>query len=93
MNKIIASAIITALSLPIQANHPDSVYIKPDVSNGVRDFQIAYSIDGQHWTHVHCNLFESDFGTWGSEKKLYYPILSYDGKNYTATFIPNIKLP
>lgn len=93
MNKIIASAIITALSLPIQANHPDSVYIKPDVSNGVRDFQIAYSIDGQHWTHVHCNLFESDFGTWGSEKKLHYPILSYDGKNYTATFIPNIKLP
>ena len=93
MNKIIASVIITALSLPIQANHPDSVYIKPDVSNGVRDFQIAYSIDGQHWTHVHCNLFESDFGTWGSEKKLYYPILSYDGKNYTATFIPNIKLP
>ena len=93
MNKIIASAIITALSLPAQANHPDSVYIKPDVSNGVRDFQIAYSIDGQHWTHVHCNLFESDFGTWGSEKKLYYPILSYDGKNYTATFIPNIKLP
>ena len=93
MNKIIASVIITALSLPAQANHPDSVYIKPDVSNGVRDFQIAYSIDGQHWTHVHCNLFESDFGTWGSEKKLYYPILSYDGKNYTATFIPNIKLP
>lgn len=93
MNKIIASAIITALSLPAQANHPDSVYIKPDVSNGVRDFQIAYSIDGQHWTHVHCNLFESDFGTWGSEKKLHYPILSYDGKNYTATFIPNIKLP
>ncbi len=93
MNKIIASAIITALSLPVQANHPDSVYIKPDVSNGVRDFQIAYSIDGQHWTHVHCNLFESDFGTWGSEKKLHYPILSYDGKNYTATFIPNIKLP
>lgn len=93
MNKIIASAIITALSLPVQANHPDSVYIKPDVSNGVRDFQIAYSIDGQHWTHVHCNLFESDFGTWGSEKKLHYPILSYDGKNYTATFIPNTKLP
>lgn len=93
MNKIIASVIITALSLPAQANHPDSVYIKPDVSNGVRDFQIAYSIDGQHWTHVHCNLFESDFGTWGSEKKLHYPILSYDGKNYTATFIPNIKLP
>ena len=93
MNKIIASVIITALSLPVQANHPDSVYIKPDVSNGVRDFQIAYSIDGQHWTHVHCNLFESDFGTWGSEKKLHYPILSYDGKNYTATFIPNIKLP
>lgn len=93
MNKLIASLLITAMALPAHANHPDSVYIKPDVSNGVRDFQIAYSIDGNHWTHVHCNLFESDFGTWGSEKKLHYPILSYDGKQYHATFIPNTKLP
>ena len=38
-----------------------------------------------------CNLFESDYGTWGSEKKLYHPVLSYDGKTYRSVFIPNLK--
>lgn len=81
------------MSLPALANHPDSVYVRPDVKNGTRDFQIAYSIDQKHWTHVDCNLFESDYGPWGSEKKLYYPVLSYDGSTYHATFIPNPKHP
>ena len=75
------------------ANHPDSVYVRPDVKNGTRNFQIAYSQDKKHWTHVHCNLFESDYGPWGSEKKLYHPVLSYDGKTFYATFIPNPKIP
>lgn len=75
------------------ANHPDSIYVRPDVSNGTRNFQIAYSQDRKHWTHVHCNLFESDYGPWGSEKKLYYPVLSYDGRTFHATFIPNPKIP
>lgn len=73
------------------ANHPDSVYVRPDVKNGVRDFQVAYSIDMIHWKHVNVNLFESDYGSWGSEKKLFYPVLSYDGKKFRATFIPNLK--
>lgn len=75
------------------ANHPDSVYVRPDVKNGTRNFQIAYSQDKKYWTHVHCNLFESDYGPWGSEKKLYHPVLSYDGKTFYATFIPNPKIP
>lgn len=75
------------------ANHPDSVYVRPDVKNGTRNFQIAYSQDKKSWTHVHCNLFESDYGPWGSEKKLYHPVLSYDGKTFYATFIPNPKIP
>ena len=91
MKNLFISAFIAVCALPAFANHPDSVYVRPDVRNGVRDFQIAYSIDGNHWTHVSCNLFESDYGTWGSEKKLYYPVLSYDGKMYHATFIPNPK--
>lgn len=75
------------------AGHPDSVYVKPDVSDGTRNFQIAYSLDRVTWHHVDCNLFESDYGTWGAEKKLYYPVLSYDGKVYHATFIPNPNVP
>lgn len=84
---LMASPFVTAM-----ANHPDSVYVRPDIKDGTRDFQIAYSIDLAHWNHVSCNLFESDYGTWGSEKKMYYPVLSYDGKKYRATFIPNPKV-
>ncbi|MGM9714131.1 MAG: hypothetical protein ACI3Y5_08490, partial [Prevotella sp.] len=75
------------------AGRPDSVYVKPDVSDGTRNLQIAYSLDRIMWHHVDCNLFESDYGTWGAEKKLYYPVLSYDGKVYHATFIPNPNVP
>ena len=85
------TVIIIMMSLPVFANQPDSVWVRPEVNNGTRSMQIAYSIDKKHWTHVNCNLFESDYGTWGSEKKLYYPVLSYDGKTYRAVFIPNLK--
>ncbi|MBR1520362.1 MAG: carbohydrate binding domain-containing protein [Bacteroidaceae bacterium] len=93
MKHLFLSTCLAALTLPAFANHPDSVYVRPDVQNGTRDFQIAYSVDQKHWTHVFCNLFESDYGPWGSEKKLYYPVLSFDGKEYHATFIPNPKHP
>lgn len=91
--KIITLAAVIAANLTAMANHPDSVYVKPDVQNGTRNFQIAYSIDKVHWKHVDCNLFESDYGPWGSEKKLYYPVLRYDGRTYHASFIPNPKIP
>ena len=85
------TAILATMSLSALANHPDSVWVKPDVKNGTRDMQIAYSIDKKNWIHVPCNLFESDYGTWGSEKKLYHPVLSYNGKTYRSVFIPNLK--
>lgn len=91
--KIITLAAAIAANLAAMANRPDSVYVKPDVQNGTRNFQIAYSIDKVHWKHVDCNLFESDYGPWGSEKKLYYPVLRYDGRTYHASFIPNPKIP
>lgn len=91
MKHLLYSAFLAMSAISASANNPDSVFVKPDVQNGVRDFQIAYSIDGKHWKHVHCNLFESDYGTWGAEKKLYYPVISFDGKTYHATFIPNLK--
>ncbi len=85
------AATMTMMALFTFANQPDSIWVRPDVKNGTRDMQIAYSIDKKHWTHISCNLFESDYGTWGGEKKLYYPVLSYDGNTYHATFIPNLK--
>lgn len=91
MKNLLLATLLTITATPAMANHPDSVYVRPDVKDGTRSFQIAYSVDKKHWTHVDCNLFESDYGTWGSEKKLYYPVLSYDGKTYRAVFIPNPK--
>ncbi len=93
MKQSIFAAWMILASLPTFANHPDSVWVRPDVQNGTRDMQIAYSIDKKHWKHVSCNLFESDYGTWGSEKKLFYPVLSFDGKTYRSVFIPNPQNP
>ena len=92
MKHLLITAIVAAASLPTFANHPDSVYVKPNVKNGTRNMQIAYSVDKKHWTHLDCTLFESDYGAWGSEKKMYFPVLTYDGKQYKATFIPNLKV-
>jgi len=92
MKHLIVTTLL-ATAVPALANHPDSVYVRPDVMNGRRDMQIAYSVDKKHWTHIQCNLFESDYGAWGSGKKLHYPVLSYDGKMYHATFIPDLKQP
>ncbi len=91
MKHLFLTASFAVASLSALANHPDSVWVRPEVKNGTRSMQIAYSIDKKHWTHVNCSLFESDYGTWGSEKKLYHPVLSYDGKTYRAVFIPNLK--
>lgn len=91
MKHLFLTASLAVASLSAFANRPDSLWVRPEVNNGTRSMQIAYSIDKKHWTHVNCNLFESDYGTWGSEKKLYYPVLSYDGKTYRAVFIPNLK--
>ena len=63
MKQSLMTVIIIMMSLPVFANQPDSVWVRPDVKNGTRDMQIAYSIDKKHWTHVNCNLFESDYGT------------------------------
>lgn len=91
MKHLFLTASLAVASLSAFANRPDSVWVRPEVNNGTRSMQIAYSIDKKHWTHVNCNLFESDYGTWGSEKKLHHPVLSYDGKTYRAVFIPNLK--
>ena len=79
------------ISLCANANRADSVWIKPDVAEGVQQLQIAYSHDLKHWKHVNQTIFSSDYGAWGKEKKMWYPCLSFDGKQFKAYFIPNLK--
>lgn len=96
MKLTIKSILIGALlssSVSVFANHPDSVYVKaynPSPGEGLR---VSYSADQKTWIPIgdNLNLFKSDYGPWGSEKKMYNPVLRYDGKKFYAEFIPNPK--
>ena len=79
------------LALPAFANRPDSVWVRPDIKDGARGLQVAWSQDQKHWHHIATNVFESDYGPWGAQKKMWYPALKFDGKKFTATFIPDLK--
>lgn len=72
---------------------PDSVFIRPHYANGTSPVKIDYSIDGKHWNLIDYTIFSSDYGPWGSEKKLYDVVLRYDGKRYSAEFVPSPKNP
>lgn len=71
--------------------NPDSVWVRPSYQEGTMHCQLDYSVDSKHWTHVDLNIFDSDYGPWGSEKKLYNVVLRYDGKKYRAEFTPSPK--
>jgi len=81
------------LSMMAGGNNPDSAYIRPSYREGTMPLQLDYSIDKKHWTHLSYTIFNSDYGPWGSEKKLHHVVLSYDGRKYYAEFIPSPKNP
>lgn len=93
MKKLILSTLLAVSASTAMANHPDSVYIRtynPAPGDGLK---VMYSADQKTWIPIGngMNLFKSDYGPWGSEKKMYYPVLSYDGKKFYAEFVPNPK--
>jgi len=77
--------LLTVLSLTVinasalEKNEPDSAYLFAYNANGLR---FAWSLDKQHWTPVGNNytFLKSDYGRWGSEKKMINPYL-IQGKN------------
>ncbi len=77
---MIAAAAIAA-SLTAAANRPDSVYLfsyaRPDGSGGLR---MAWSADGKRWNDIDggAPMVSSDFGPWGSHKKMFAPRLVQD---------------
>lgn len=92
-SKTILTAALLAASTCAFANHPDSVYVKaynPSPGEGLR---VSYSSDKKTWIPIgeNMNLFKSDYGPWGSEKKMFTPVLRYDGKKFSAEFVPNPK--
>jgi len=63
----------------LEKNEPDSAYLFAYNVNGLR---FAWSLDKQHWAPVGNNytFLKSDYGRWGSEKKMISPYL-IQGKN------------
>ncbi len=87
MKNYLIAAAIAATAVTAQANHPDSVYVKSIYNGPTGGLRVAYSADKQTWIPVDKQLFSSDFGAWGSQKKMYSPVLRYDGKKFYAEFM------
>jgi len=65
----------------MKANHQDSVYLFAySVNQGKSGLLLAWSLDQDEWHAIgqeHTFLF-SDFGTWGSQKRMFSPFLFRD---------------
>lgn len=92
-NKIKLNVIVFVMSflmaLPIFANnnkkleHPDSVYLfayTPENLSGRTGLQFAWSVDRKNWYSIgqNFNFLYSDYGRWGSQKKMIAPYLFQD---------------
>lgn len=83
MKKLLLSLSVFFLTVintfALEKNEPDSAYLFAYNGNGLR---FAWSLDKQHWTPVGNNytFLKSDYGRWGSEKKMISPYL-IQGKN------------
>ncbi|WP_159518967.1 alpha-L-arabinofuranosidase C-terminal domain-containing protein [Sunxiuqinia indica] len=68
-----------------QANEPDSAYVfsySTQKNNGKNGLHYAWSVDRERWHSIgpeFCFLF-SDFGTWGSQKRMLTPFLFHDNE-------------
>ena len=78
MKKRILTFTVLLCALTAHANKPDYGYLFSYV-NG-RGLAFAYSSDSLHWTSIGNGrtFVDSDFGTWGAEKKMYSPYLIRD---------------
>ena len=85
---VIAFAISLLMVLPFFANnakteHPGSVYLfayTPENVSGRTGLQFAWSVDRKNWHSVgqNYNFLLSDYGRWGSQKKMIAPYLFQD---------------
>ena len=74
------TALLTALGIAFaaHANQPDSVLLFSYAqANGEGGLKLAWSADGQHWNSLNRgnSFVNSDFGPWGSGKRMYGPHL------------------
>ncbi len=98
MKKILTLAWLTTLCLSASAaqprtdNHTDSVYLFSYASGPTTDgIKLAYSHDQRHWQPIgeYRSFVKSDFGTWGSGKRMLTPSLLCDGGTWYAVWSVN----
>lgn len=87
MKKTLISTLLAAATATSFANHPDSVYVKTVHEGPGSGVRVEYSADKHTWIPIEKQLFSSDFGEWGRQKKMYSPVLRYDGKKFYAEFL------
>ena len=76
------------------SNHPDSIWVRLRNNSPREGAYVEYSNDGVVWLPVGegQTVFSSDFGEWGSEKKMYTPVLSVKGDKFYCEFLVNPKV-
>ena len=77
-----------------QGNHPDSVWVRARNQKPADGMYLEYSVDGRTWNKV-CQgykVLSSDFGEWGSQKKMYYPVLSVENGKVRCEFAVSPKI-
>lgn len=76
--KLLCACVLLACGAAVRANVPDSVYLfsfaAPDGTGGLR---LAWGTDGRNWRVLDEGkaVVSSDFGPWGSMKRMYDPVL------------------
>ncbi len=80
MRRFLITITLLCSTFSIQANKPDYGYLFSYV-NG-RGIAFAYSSDSLHWTSIGNGrtFVDSDFGTWGAQKKMFTPHLMRDSQ-------------
>jgi len=76
------------------SNHPDSIWVRLRNNSPKEGAFVEYSNDGLVWHPVGGGqtVFSSDFGEWGSEKKMYTPVLRVEGGKFRSEFLVNPKV-
>lgn len=87
VRRIAALLLLTVISLlftsVLLADEPDSAYLfayATEKNGGRNGLHFAWSIDGEHWHGIgpEYSFVRSDYGSWGSEKRMYNPVLIQD---------------
>ena len=94
MKRIFLSMAVMLITVCVCANKPDFGYLFSYV-NG-RGLAFAYSSDNKNWTSIGNGrtFVDSDFGTWGAEKKMTRPFLLRDSEGmWRCVWSPNENNP